>query len=202
MTIYIKKLLQRKYMSDFLNQQNNYWQNEANSKANDLIHKSNEAHNANMAQIEAEKKAKAATDEVAQYENEVDYFVDLGEKILIKLKATEEQLAKTQNELNFYKNLLSKPFAEIALHHEGFRSSYEAQRELIASWIVSQKAFKEVAIDLGKNFGKEAEEIIELAKEARINVLENKTVHNNDAKDIDFLLPYIDSILDKVKQDK
>ena len=73
---------------------------------------------------------------------------------------------------NYYKDLLSKPMAEIAAQHGGFKAAYEKQQEMLASWIVSQRAFKEIAMKYGKMVGKTPEEVIEEVKDVKPEVVE------------------------------
>lgn len=188
-------------MTDYTRQQGviTFWQGEAHKNAHERTEANRKAHEANMGKIDAERKAQEAASEIKDYAEENDYLVELGEKLLIKLNNTEAQLAKAQAEAEFYKNLLSKPMAEIAEHNNNFKTAYETQRELMASWIVSQKAFKEVAIDLGIESGKTKEEVIEMAKEAKGDVLNNETEHGNNADTEKFLDPYIQILKNKMK---
>jgi len=189
-------------VDDFQRQQSNinFWQGEAFSKSNELINKTQDAHDARMGQIDAEKKAKAAIDEAKQYESETDYLLHLGTKLADKLETVQKQLEQSKEEIQLYKDLLSKPFAEIAAYHKGFNATYESQKELLAGWIVSQKAFRELSMNFGEEMGKTQEDITELAKISKLNVLENNTKYGNDAKDIEFVLPYVDSIKAKMQQ--
>lgn len=159
-------------MDDFLKQQNAYWQGEAQSKSNELTDKSIEAHDARMGKIDAEKRAQAALDEARQYENEVDYFVDLGEKLLIKLKNTEEVLSKTQTELKSYKDLM-------------------------AEYIFINKVLREITLDLLAHSGKTHEERNLIYKKAESDVFNNKTKHTNNVKDDPFLLKHLERLKSK-----
>lgn len=48
------------------------------------------------------------------------------------------------------------------------------QQEILADWIVSQKAFKDLAIQFGGQIGVDTEEVIEMGLDKAIDVLENK----------------------------
>ena len=54
---------------------------------------------------------------------------------------------KKENE--FLKALLARPMAEIAAVNNSFKETYEKQQETLGTWMVSQRAFKEIAIQLG-----------------------------------------------------
>lgn len=85
---------------------------------------------------------------------------------------------KKENE--FLKALLARPMAEIAAVNNSFKETYEKQQETLGTWMVSQRAFKEIAIQLGLEAGKTKEEIISLEKETRKTVLDNETEHGNN----------------------
>ncbi|UQP02906.1 hypothetical protein L0Z36_26175 [Burkholderia multivorans] len=71
----------------------------------------------------------------------------------------KKEAKRYQEERDFYKDLLSKPFAEIAARDGRFRETYEKQQEMLADWIASQRAFRELAMKYGKLAGKTPEEI-------------------------------------------
>lgn len=62
-------------------------------------------------------------------------------------------------------------------------------RNNLAKWMLSQKAFKELAIQLGEKQGISLEEIMEKTIELKLDVLENRNVqsHGTNAKDSIFL---------------
>ncbi|WP_254226149.1 hypothetical protein [Burkholderia multivorans] len=71
----------------------------------------------------------------------------------------KKEAKRFEQERDFYKDLLSKPFAEIAAQDGRFRETYEKQQEMLADWIASQRAFRELAMKYGKLAGKTPEEI-------------------------------------------
>ena len=171
-------------MDDFQRQQSNinFWQGEAFSKSNELEEKSREAHEAKMGQIDAEKKAQAAIDEARQYESETDYLVYLGEKLLIKLNNTEDTLSKTQQKL------------------DTVQKENDALKELLANWMVSQRAFKETAIDYGMALGKTKDEIVQFVlTDVKKKVLYDQTIYENNASDMENVRPYIQILKNKMK---
>lgn len=190
-------------MTDFVRQQGviNFWQGEAHKNAHERAEAARKAHEATMGQIDAEKKVQEVTADIKNYEEESDYLVDLGEKLLIKLNNTKAQLAKAEAEAEFYKNLLSKPMAEIAQYNGHFKDTYNKQQELLASWMVSQKAFKEAAIKYGIESGSTKEEIVENAlTEGKEKVLNNETEYGNNAEDSSIIEPYIEILKAKLRK--
>lgn len=96
----------------------------------------------------------------------------------INYKKKNKQL---QEEVDFYKGLLTKPFKEIAALTGGtFEEAYDEQQALLGNWIVSQRAFKEIAIKFGISNGKSKEEIIQEGIATKAKVLNNETEYNNN----------------------
>jgi len=75
-----------------------------------------------------------------------------------KIEALEEENANLKKSLQYsrsslsdieeyYKNLLTKPFKEIAEITGGdFEKTYDEQQTILGEWMVSQRAFKEIAM--------------------------------------------------------
>ena len=82
-----------------------------------------------------------------------------------------------------YKALLSKPMEEIAAANGDFKATFEKQQEIIADWIVSQKAFRELAYEFGEKLGLSQDEIKSHARDARKKVITNQTNHDNNANE-------------------
>ena len=99
---------------------------------------------------------------------------------------------------NYWKSLLSKPFAEIAEHDFDFRQAYEAQQEFLADWMVSQKAFKELAIQFGKEKGLTTKEVIKMGLALEEGVLNDQfdEDHNTGVKGSSVITP---KIVEKLK---
>ena len=97
-----------------------------------------------------------------------------------RVEQLEQQLEQQANQ---YEALLCKPMLEIAQHNGNFKATYEAQMQIMADWMVSQKAFKELAIQFGFDKGLSPEKVIEMGYDAEIDVLENKhdPSHNTNA---------------------
>ena len=110
------------------------------------------------------------------------------------------QVLKHDNE--YYNRLLAKPMAEIAAENRKFKETYEAQMELLANWMVSQKAFKELAIQFGIEKGLTLDEVIEMGKNKKIDVLENNhhVSHNTNVGDSVYIGPRVEKLKSKIKQ--
>jgi hypothetical protein len=127
------------------------------------------------------------------------YVLQLQQEISqLKQKLAEEQqkanrYKKQKQEASqvdaYYEDLLSKPLEEIAETNGNFMVNYEKKMEVMAEWMVSQKAFKELAIQFGFEMGHSAEETIAMANDKKIDVLDNKhnPEHGSNANGLPFL---------------
>lgn len=104
----------------------------------------------------------------------------------------------------YYEDLLCKPMHEIAQKNGKFQETYEAQMTLMANWMVSQKAFKELAIEFGLEKGQSAEETIQQGFAKKIDVLENKhnPSHNTIVGDSPIIGPRRQKLIDKIIKTK
>ena len=115
-----------------------------------------------------------------------------------------EHNAILQHDNEYYSRLLAKPMAEIAAENHKFKETYEKQMELLADWMVSQKAFKELAIQFGIEKGLTPDEVIEMGKNKKIDVLENKhdVSHNTNVGDSVYIGPRVEKLKSKIKNNK
>lgn len=118
-----------------------------------------------------------------------------------ELQNLREQVSVLSEDNKYYSQLLAKPMAEIAQANRSFKETYEAQMELLADWMVSQKAFKELAIQFGIEKGLTSDEVIKMGLNKKIDVLEsnNETSHNTNANNSSIIKPYIDKLKEKLK---
>lgn len=100
-----------------------------------------------------------------------------------------------------YQLLLAKPMHQIAELSGDFRRTYEAQQLLMAEWMVSQKAFKELAIQYGMKTGKTVEQVIEEGVNKMVDVIENRheKSHKTNSFDGNVIAPYGEKIIEKYK---
>lgn len=114
--------------------------------------------------------------EIARLKVELKFAEDLVVEVQERERKYSKSIKKESDELEeYYRGLLCKPMNEIAGHNVSFKETYEAQQVIFASWIVSQKAFKEVAMRCGAKLGKSVEEIIKEGLWAKELVLLNKS---------------------------
>lgn len=116
-----------------------------------------------------------------------------------KLEESFKRIQQAEKEVLYYKDLLSKPMHEIANKNENFKNTYVLQQQLLADWMVSQKGFKELAVDLGLQLGKTKEEILEQGVANKEKILNNTTKHNNNAEDSKIISPHIEALKNKIK---
>lgn len=144
-----------------------------------------------------EETIKNLKNEIAQLENSNGPFFDpfTNRVVVPGQKEFERGLRQGYQECEQeYQNLLSKPFHEIARKNDNFRLAYEEQMELIADWMVTQKAFKELAIEFGfEAHGYTPEQVTEMGKDKKIDVLENKhdpshKTNSNTNSDVDLFI--------------
>lgn len=116
-----------------------------------------------------------------------------------ELEESVKRIQQAEEEVLYYKDLLSKPMHEIANNNENFKNTYAIQQELLADWMVSQRAFKELAIDFGIKVGMKREDIVERGMKNKEKVLSNETEHGNNAEDNPFINSYTKKLKDKLK---
>ena len=72
------------------------------------------------------------------------------------------------------------------------RQKFAKQQETIANWMLSQKAFRETTLKLGKELGKNKEQLDKEIKESEQKVINNTTEFGNNSKDSPFLSDYLE----------
>ncbi|UZF16144.1 hypothetical protein [Ralstonia pseudosolanacearum] len=92
----------------------------------------------------------------------------------------QKEVQRLKKERDFYKDMLAKPLAEIAAQDGRFRETYEKQQEMLAEWVASQRAFKELAMKFGQQLGKSREEIIADVKAAKEIILNDQSEFGNN----------------------
>jgi hypothetical protein len=109
-----------------------------------------------------------------------------------------------KQEVEYYKELLTKPMQVIAQHNGDFKKTYEEQQTLLADWMVSQKAFKELAIQFGVEKGFQPSEVIEMGLDKKIDVLEdrNDPNHNTNVGDATLIGNRKESLIEKYHKNK
>jgi len=123
-----------------------------------------------------------------------------------QMKNAAAQIVELKNKNKKLEELLSRPLKEIAQEHAEFKENYdiliEAQKEIIADWILSQKAYKETAMILGIQVGKTPEEVKKMAEINEDVVLNNKSNidNGNNAASSKTLSNHASKILDMRKK--
>ena len=119
-----------------------------------------------------------------------------------ELQNLREQVSVLSEDNKYYSKLLAKPMAEIAQANRSFKETYEAQMDLLAEWMVSQKAFKELAIQFGIEKGLTSDEVIKMGLDKKIDVLENRhdVSHNTNVGDSVYIGPRVEKLKNKLKK--
>ena len=131
---------------------------------------------------------------IAHLKNELDQAVEINKELF-------QAVMKYKEEDEYYQKLLTKPMAEIAQANRSFKETYEAQMDLLAEWMVSQKAFKELAIQFGIEKGLTSDEVIKMGLDKEIDVLENRhdVSHNTNVGDSVYIGPRVEKLKNKLK---
>lgn len=116
-----------------------------------------------------------------------------------KDRNTASEIIALKNKVKEYEDLLSRPMKEIAQANGSFKKTYEtlveAQDEVLANWIVSQKAFRETAKVLAAQLDKTPEEFIEIHQSSINAVLTNQTQHENNGNESPLVAQHAAAIL-------
>ena len=113
------------------------------------------------------------------------------------------KLQEYKEEVEYYEQLLCKPMLEIARQNGQFKKTYEEQMTIMADWMVSQKAFKELAIEFGWDKGLKTDDVVEMGLDKEINVLEDKhdKTHRTNT-DTQIIGPRKEKLIEKYYKDK
>lgn len=141
-------------------------------------------HDAEMAEIRLSKAKK----EIAQLQKALEEKIQEAEHAQQTVNAYKQQA-------NAYRHLLSRPMKEIADMNGDFKKTYELQQQMLAEWIMGQKAYRETAMQLGAALGMTPEQVQKVAAPNYTAVLENRTQHGNDGSASPTLAQYADTIL-------
>ena len=131
---------------------------------------------------------------IAHLKNELDQAVEINKELF-------QAAMKYKEEAEYYQKLLTKPMAEIAQANRSFKETYETQMELLADWMVSQKAFKELAIQFGIEKRLTPDEIRDMVIKKRSDVLlnNNNPSHKTNSSDLTTMQEEVNKLKLKAK---
>ena len=131
---------------------------------------------------------------IAHLKNELDQAVEINKELF-------QAAMKYKEEAESYQKLLTKPMAEIAEANRSFKETYEAQMELLADWMVSQKAFKELAIQFGIEKRLTPDEIRDMGIKKKSDVLlnNNNPSHKTNSSDLTTMQEEVNKLKLKAK---
>lgn len=112
-----------------------------------------------------------------------------------KDKATADEILALKNKIKSYEDLLSRPMKEIAQANDDFKKTYDHQQQMLAEWIMGQKAYRETAMQLGMSLDLTTEQVQKMAAPNYTAVLENRTEHGNNASSSPTLAAHASAIL-------
>ena len=118
-----------------------------------------------------------------------------------ELNTEKEKNKKLKQEVEILHQLLCKPLGVIAENNDNFKKNYEEQMETMADWMVSQKAFKELAIEFGLEKSLKLEGIIQMGNKKELDVLNDKhdPSHNTNVGDSTIIGPRRNKLIAKIK---
>lgn len=118
-----------------------------------------------------------------------------------ELNTEKEKNKKLKQEIEVYRQLLCKPLGVIAENSDNFKKNYEELMQIMADWMVSQKAFKELAIEFGLEKGLKLEGIIQMGNKKELDVLNDKhdPSHNTNVGDSTIIGPRRNNLIAKIK---
>lgn len=144
----------------------------------------------------AERRASDAEHSARMNEN----AARVADVLSLRVARLEAELRESKKEVQVHRALLSRPMKEIADASGDFKKTYEIQQQMLAEWIMGQKAYKETAMQLGIEVGKSADEIQRLTTQNANAVLENRTDHSNNSTTSPLLAEYASAILEARKK--
>lgn len=98
------------------------------------------------------------------------------------LRRENKKLKNKINDAEDSESILSQTVEQLTNENKALKDSYEAQKEILKDWMVSQRAFKELAMKYGiDSLGKSQDEVMENFKEEKENVKNNTTKYGNDS---------------------
>jgi hypothetical protein len=142
-----------------------------------------------------QRHLESAWDQNKDLKEKIKQTEDINNILKLRVEKAEAAAQVAQKEADAFKTLLSRPMQEIAAVNGDFKQAYEVQQQMLAEWILAQRAYKETATALGLQVGKTAEEVQQLAGQNANAVLENRTEHGNDANTNPMLSTHADAIL-------
>lgn len=156
----------------------NYWRNQSSAEADKLQREKEKNRKENEAKAEQQQR------DQFQATNNLHYL--------------NHKISEQEKEIEYYKSLLTKPMHEIATLNGDFKKTYHEQQTILGEWMVSQRAFKELAIQLGIEAGRTKEDIVAEGLANDIKVLNNETQHGNDFNQSEWQLFYAPKIKSKL----
>lgn len=171
------------------------------SAARGTIQSKNDAINLlNQGVSQANERVNNLSEKLSSYQFQTIHLQDEVNSLREQLTAEKAKLLTAQKA----NNLLSMPLVEIAKANADFRSNYDIDMLNLADWVVSQKSFKELAINFGEKLGIDKNEVVRQGLEGELNVLSctNDKTHKTNANDSTWLESKIPHLVMKVVKER
>jgi predicted nuclease with TOPRIM domain len=144
--------------------------------------------------VAAEKNNKKLQSQVADLDDDVDTLQE-------KLRAWIAHANGLQDKVNGYRQLMCESLRTIAEKNPDFKKTFDAQMVVLGDWIISQKSYKELAIQLGERLNIDSNTIIELGTNGKLEVLKNShnSKHGTNASDSEVASRYQTELYVKIE---
>lgn len=97
-----------------------------------------------------------------------------------RLVESTSKLVEVQRKICFYEELLKHNVETIATHSKDFEKTLSRELDLMSKWMLSQKGFKEIALQFGSILGLSIDEILDKATLKSIEVANDLQKSNSD----------------------
>lgn len=131
-----------------------------------------------------EQSSRQKDDEISALKSKMAHEAKLAEINARPTPSIQEMTMRTRNEElerenKEYKDLLCKPMAEIAARNGRFKETYMLQQEIFTNWLLSQKAYRELAMEFGLSMGKTTDAIDAEAKAKEEIIINDQSKYGN-----------------------
>ena len=107
-----------------------------------------------------------------------------------QINQQDEKIKKLEQQVEYYRQLLCKPLGVIAENNDNFKKSYDEQMQTMADWMISQKAFKELAIEFGFEKGLKLDDVVQMGKDKKKDVISSKNDPSHKTNSDEFMNKY------------
>lgn len=104
---------------------------------------------------------------------------ELNRSLRLNSMAKEHKIVQLERRVEFYETLLGDNVETIAANSESFKKTLNKERDMLSTWMISQKGFMSVANEFGIKLGYTKDQVWDLANSKGIEIAEQLS---NDKK--------------------